>query len=295
MNARDPHGRDPHRRGARRARAAVAALVLLGAGGSAAPAVRAQPATVGRIEELRQDRAPVDSTRAVRLTSRPAYARKAARRADALHDREFVELLEPFYVRSSLAYGTTRTRVVAGSSGGTVGSFELQRRGGYEVRQNRFAPLTGLELQIRHGVLLIEHAAGEIDAWAGATRMRITGTTVLVSADSSRADALCFLREGHVAFPEYGITFEGRDVAWRLRDGVRPERLTLGAADEARLQREVRHLSTDVWRAHARPLWRRPRFYLPVGGAALVGAGVLTFVALRGDRASGAVVVPFPD
>ena len=243
---------------------------------------------------MRLGAARVAETPAVRLTSRPAYARKPAREADPLHDREFVELLEPVYVKSFLDFGTTRTRVVAGSSGGRVGTVELQRRGGYEVRRNRFEPLTGLELQLRHGVLVVEHAAGVIDAWASATRMRILGTTVLIAVDSTNAEAICFLREGHLTFPDYGLDFAGRDVAWRLRDGARPERITLGPGEADRLRREVRRLSRDVWTGRARPLWRRPSFYLPAG-AALVGAGVLTFVALRGGDASGTVVVPFPD
>jgi hypothetical protein len=227
----------------------------------------------------------------VRLTATPAYARKPARQRDALHARELVELLEPYYVRVNLRHGATRTQVYAGSSGATVGGVELQRRGAYEILPDRVDPLSGLELRIRHGVLVIEHAAGRLDAWASGTLMRVRGTTVLLAVDSTRADALCFLREGHVEFPEYGIDAQGANVVWRLREGVAPERLVLGAVAQRELIREVRHLTGGVW-STPRPFYTRPAFLIPVGAVA-VGGAVLLLTSGDG-RASGEVTVQIP-
>ena len=260
------------------------------------PTVRAQGERVGSIEEMRQGQTRVDSTSGVRLTATPAYARKPARQRDALHVRELVELLEPYYVRASLHYGGTQSQLYVGSTGARIDTVELQRRGAYEILPHRVDPLSGLELRIRHGVIVVEHAAGRLDAWASGTLTRIFGTTVLFAVDSTRAEALLFLREGHVAFPDYGIDFSGQDAAWRLRDGLAPEFLQLGVAEWQQLRHEVEFLSDDLWHA-ARPLYQRPEFYLPVGAAVL---GAVAFVLLAdgddgGDRVAGDVIVRIPD
>jgi hypothetical protein len=244
----------------------------------------AQGEAVGTIEEIRRGRTPVAETPSIRLTASPAYARKPARQRDALHVREIVELLEPYYVRANLHFGETRSRVVAGSSGARVDTVVLQRRGAYEILRNRVDPLSGLELRIRHGVIVIEHAAGRLDAWASGTLMRIRGTTALVAVDSTQTEALCFLREGHIEFPEYGIETEGVNVAWRLREGVAPERLVLTAGAQRQLIREVHHLSSGVW-SPPRPFYLRPEFYIPVGAAVIVG-GVLLLTS-GSDRSYG--------
>ena len=247
---------------------------------------------VGSIEEIRRDQTPVDSAAAVLLTAAPAYARKPARPNDALHVRELVELLEPYYVRATLDYGQTRSRLFAGSSGAHIATVELQRSGAYEILADRVDPLSGLELRIRHGVVVVEHAAGRLDTWVSGTLMQVFGTTILFAADSTATEAYCFLQEGHVTFPAYGIDLEGRDVAWRLRDGHPPERLRLGAAERKQFRREVEFLSSDVWRG-PRPFYLKPGFYLPVG-AAVIGAGILLLTA-GGDRASGEAIIQIPD
>jgi hypothetical protein len=282
-------GRDDHlrRRGAR----GLLGLGLLGLGLLAAPGAQAQGEAVGSIEEMRRGRTPVETTSSVRLTATPAYARKPARQRDALHVRELVELLEPYYVRVNLQYGATRTRFYAGSSGATVGGVELQRRGAYEILPDRVDPLSGLELRIRHGVLVIEHAAGRLDALASGTLMRISGTTLLLAVDSTRTDALCFLREGHVEFPEYGIHTQEPNVVWRLREGVAPERIVLGPGAQRQLIREVQHLSSGVW-SPPRPFYLRPEFYIPVGAAVVIGGAIL--LTSGSDRGYGDVNVYIP-
>jgi hypothetical protein len=266
-------------------------LGLLAHGLLAAPGAQAQGETVGRIEEIRRGRTPVDSTASVRLTASPAYARKPARQRDALHVRELVEVLEPYYVRVNLQHGATRTRIYAGSSGARIGEVELQRRGAYEILPDRVDPLSGLELRIRHGVLVIEHAAGRLDAWVGGTLMQIRGTTALIAVDSTQTEALCFLREGHIVFPEYGIDVEESNVAWRLREGVAPERLVLSAGAQRQLIREVRHLSSGVW-SPPRPFYLRPEFYIPVGAAVIIGGAIL--LTSGSDRGYGEVNVYIP-
>jgi hypothetical protein len=277
----------------RRGRRELFGLGVLALGLLAGPPAQAQGEAVGSIEEIRRGRTPVDSTASVRLTASPAYARKPARQRDALHLRELVELLEPYYVRVNLERGATRTRVYAGSSGARIGEVELQRRGAYEILPDRVDPLSGLELRIRHGVLVIEHAAGRLDAWAGGTLMRIRGTTALVAVDSTQAEALCFLREGHIEFPEHEMDSQGRYLAWRLREGFAPERIILSAPQQRRLVREVEHLSSGVWRG-PRPFYQRPGFYIPVG-AAVIGGGILLLTS-RDDRGrvSGDVIVEVP-
>lgn len=262
--------------------------------GPAAEAL-AQRETVGSIEEMRRDRRSVDSTDAVRLTSSPAYTRKPARKRDVLHTGELVELLEPYYVRAKLSYGSTRTRIYAGSSGEPIRAIELQQRGAYEIRPSGVDPLSGLELHIRHGVLVVDHAAGRLDTWVRGTLMRVFGTTVLFATDSTSTEAFCFLREGHVTFPEYGIDASGSDVMWRLRDGLPPERLAMSVAERGLLRHEVEHLTNDVWSSGPRPLWKKPGFYLPVG-AAVLGAGLYFILKPSDDSGlSGDVLIRFPD
>ncbi|MEM1041059.1 MAG: hypothetical protein AAGI91_00370 [Bacteroidota bacterium] len=264
-------------------------LALL-AFGFAADAL-AQRETVGSIEEIGRDRRSVDSTDAVRLTSTPVYTRKPARRQDALHIGELVELLEPYYVRANLSRGTTRTRLFAGSSGASINVFELEERGAYEILPGGVDPLSGLELRIRHGVMVLEHAAGRLDVWVDSTLMRIFGTTVLIAADSASTEAFCFLQQGHVAFPDYGIDARGSDVMWRLRAGAAPERIGMGAVVQEQFRQEIRHITHEVWPV---AFWRKPGFYLPVG-AAVLGAGL--YFLLRpggGDGRSGDVLIRLP-
>jgi hypothetical protein len=255
------------------------------------PEARAQGQPVGSIEEIRQGRTPIESTSSVRLTATPAYARKPASQRDVLHVRELVELLEPYYVRANLHYGGTQSRLYVGSSGPRVGTVELQRRGAYEILPNRVDPLSGLELRIRHGVVVVEHAAGRLDTWVRGTLTSILGTTALFAVDSTSAEALLFIREGHVAFPEYGIDVQEGRSAWRLRDGAPPERFLLNPTDQQRLLREVTYLSEGVWRG-PRPFYLRPTFYVPVGAAVIGG---VVFLLTSGDGpADGEVIVRIP-
>jgi hypothetical protein len=254
-----------------------------------APASRAQGDEVGVIEEIQREGREVPSTADILLTATPAYTRKPASRSDALHVREIVELLEPYYLRATLRYGGVRSTLYAGSSGVEIDTVELQRRGAYEILPNRVDRLSGLELRIRHGVLVVEHAAGRLDAWVDSTLTRIFGTTVLFAVDSTSADAFLFLREGHIAFPAYDIEFTGQDAAWRLRDGVAPELVSLGVAEWQQLRREVEFLSDDLWHA-SRPFYQRPSFYVPAAVAVAGGALVAVLLLSGGDDGGGPVV-----
>ena len=88
----------------RRSALVFAALCAVAGAGSA------QPAAIGAIEEMRSGRSRVDSTDAVRLSAAALYARRPARQRDALHERELVELLEPYYVRATLLRGGAEGR-----------------------------------------------------------------------------------------------------------------------------------------------------------------------------------------
>lgn len=276
-----------------RAPGRLCAALVLAVGLSPAP--RAQPDAIGQIEEMRRDRKPVEATDAVRLSFGSSYARKPARQRDALHARELVELLEPYYVRASLAHGGAEARIAVGSSGAPVGDFAMDRRGAYEILPSGPRALSGLELRIRHGVLVVEHAAGRLDAWMARTRTRVLGTTVLFDADSTRLNQFVFLERGHLQFPDHGIDVQGHNVAFRLRPGGIPQRVSLSEAERRRLRREVEHLTDRVWRG--RPLWARPAFYLPVGVA--VGAAAVLLLTRDGgggaDVLDGTLTIRIPD
>lgn len=283
-----------NRRWGCRGGAVAAALCLL----LLASAAHAQGEEVGSIEEIREGgeagaevRAP---TPGVLLTASPAYTRKAAQRRAALHLREVVEIREPYYVRASLRYGGARSRLYVGSTGARIDTVTLQRRGAYEILPSGVDPLSGLELRIRHGVIVVEQAAGQLDAFVKGTLTSIFGTTVLFATDSTSADALLFLREGHIAFPAYGIEFRGQDAAWRLRAGFAPEPVRLDVAEWQQLRQEVEFLSDDLWAA-SRPFYQRPSFYVPAA-VAVIGAGVAAVLLSNGDdgRIGGDVVVRIP-
>lgn len=266
-----------------------------------APAVLAQGEEVGSIEEIRQGGAAGEAvkepTPGILLTASPAYTRKAAQRRAALHLREIVELREPYYVRASLRYHGARSRLYVGSTGARIDTVTLQRRGAYEILPSGIDPLSGLELRIRHGVIVVEQAAGQLDAFVKGTLTSIFGTTVLFATDSTSTDALLFLREGHIAFPEHGIEFRGQDAAWRLRAGFAPEPLQLDVAEWQQLRQEVEFLSDDLWTA-SRPFYQRPSFYVPVA-IAVIGGGVAAAILLSGGedgggRVGGEVVIRIP-
>lgn len=266
-----------------------------------APAVHAQGEEVGSIEEIREGGERGEEVRepapGVLLTLSPSYTRKAAQRRAALHIREIVELLEPYYVRASLRYGGTRSQLYIGSTGARLDDVDLKRSGAYEILPSGVDPLSGLELRIRHGVIVVEQAAGQLDAFVKGTLTSIFGTTVLFATDSTSADAFLFLREGHIAFPNYGIEFRGQDAAWRLRAGIAPEPVRLDVAEWQQLRQEVEFLSADLW-AVSRPFYQRPSFYVPAA-VAVVGAGVAAAILLSGGdddggRVGGEVIVRIP-
>lgn len=185
-------------------------------------------------------------------------------------------LLDLRFVREDL-----RSRAILGT--------RLDQVGTYEIGDTTVAGVSRLQLVVRQGVLVIEHAAGEIEAVAAGIRTRITATTVLVQVDPTESSGMLYLKEGTMHYPDYDLTVTEPNSAWELRRGERPVPLTLEAAAHRLWQREIAHNVRSAWRP---PLWRRPAFYVPAA-AALVGGGVY-LLTRDGKTATGTVVITIP-
>jgi hypothetical protein len=185
-------------------------------------------------------------------------------------------LLDLRFVRADLA-----SRAILGT--------RLDQVGTYEIGDTTVAGVSRLQLVVRQGVLVIEHAAGEIEAVAAGIRARITATTVLVQVDPTESSGIVYLREGTMHYPDYDLTVTEPNSAWVLRRGERPEPLMLAPAAHRLWQREIAHNVRSAWRP---PLWQRPGFYIPAA-AAVVGGGVY-LLTRNGESATGTVIITIP-
>ncbi len=241
----------------------------------------AQAPQVGLVERILEARGrPIPTTEHATIL-RPEGALSV--RADApLFFRDIVRvtrsgvLLDLRFVREDL-----ESRAILGT--------RLEDVGIYEILDSTVAGLTRLQLVVRQGVLVVEHAAGELEAVAAGIRARFTGTTVLFRVDETESSGIVYLMEGTMYYPDYDLTVTGPDRAWALRRGERPVPLTLAPEAHRLWQREIAHNASSAWRP---PFWRRPAFYLPAA-AALAGGGVY-LLTRNGETAEGTVTIRIP-
>lgn len=247
------------------------------------PAAHAQPtAPVGEITRIAEEpRRPVAQTTRAELWRIPG---QPVRKRAALVVRDRLELKDDVWIDLRLRRSDLDARVVLAP---------LNRRGVYRIEPGMVTEVAGLRLVVERGALLVELLQGELEALAADVSMLIHGTTVLIEADST--GAYCFLREGRISFPAYGIGYAGENQMWRLLPGQRPERVALDAAAERVWRDQTR---TTALAVRPVPLWRKPAFLV---GAAVVVVGSAAYLLRPGGSASpraravgGVVTIPIP-
>jgi hypothetical protein len=228
----------------------------------------------------------VDSTTRAELW-RTGDLRVQVRRAAPLLYQDIVRLRERIVIDLSFRQPELETDVY-------LGSRQLADVGSYEILRDSVGSVGGLELVVKQGVMIVEHARGGLLAVAAGIRTRIFGTTVLFAVDADDAAGTVFVREGHIAFPDYGIDAPGGNRAWHLRRGQAPVELILTGPELRRWQQEVEYTTQSVW--HRTPFWQTPKFLLPAaavaGGIGCLAAGCFS----AGDQGSqGGVVITIPE
>lgn len=175
-----------------------------------------------------------------------------------------------------------------------LGSRKLAAEGTYRIEENTTEALGRLQLVVVQGVMVIEHATGELMTIAANIRVRIFGTTVLFQVDESGTEGFLYLSEGHISFPDFGIDASGTDRAWRLQSGLPPVEIDPGRQMRRRWRREIQYNTASVWQAT--PFWQKPGFYIPATVAA-VGLAVGIVASTSGDDGpvEGDVVITLPD
>jgi hypothetical protein len=223
--------------------------------------------TVGVIAKIAEKRGKfLEQTSRAELW-RTSALRMQVTRAAPLLSRDIVRLRERIFVNLSFNQPAFTTEVYLGSTESSVS-------GSYEILESSIDTLPGLQLVVKQGVMVVDHARGELlvvaGAIAGAIRARIFGTTVLFAVDSASGTGTVYLSEGHLSFPDYGIDARGSNRVWRVRAGQPPVEVFAPAADPARWQHQVEYTSESVWQTT--PFWQSPWFLVPA--AAAVGGGV---------------------
>ena len=264
----------------------LAAVVLLASGSVEARAQR-QVGHVARIAETRGRFVDASSRGELWQTG---GLRAPIRREAPLRTRDILRLRERVHVELRFQTPPLETNAYLGSQ-------RLSAVGSYEILTDSVGDVSRLQLVVRQGVLVVEHARGGLLVFAAGIRTRVIGTTALFAVDSGGTSGTLFVQEGHIAFPDYGIDAVGANRAWRLQAGRRPVELVLAGPERSRLQNEVKYTTESVWRA-VRPWWQRPAFYVP----ALAGAGVSACAVAGcfggdggGGTAQGGVAITIPE
>jgi hypothetical protein len=229
----------------------------------------------------------VDSTSRAELWRTNGALRVQVRRAAPLLYQDIVRLRERIVIDLSFRQPELETDVY-------LGSRQLADVGSYEILRDWVGNVGGLQLVVKQGVMIVEHARGELLAVAAGIRTRIFGTTVLFAVDADDAAGTVFVREGHIAFLDYGIDATGRNRAWRLQRGQAPVELVLTGPELKRWQQEVEYTTQSVW--HRTPFWQAAKFLVPAaavaGGIGCLAAGCFS----GGDHGSqGGVVITIPE
>lgn len=177
------------------------------------------------------------------------------------------------------------------------GSTEISAVGSYEIMENTVGTVSGLQLVVKQGVMVVEHARGELLVLAAGIRTRIFGTTMLFAVDSAAGEAIAYLREGSLSFADYDIEAKGHDRVWRLRPGQAPVEVFAPAANPQRWQQETKYTTESVWKGT--PFWQTPAFLIPAGAVVAGGIGCAAAGCFSGDdgdgRSTGTVTVNIPE
>jgi hypothetical protein len=151
-----------------------------------------------------------------------------------------------------------------------LGSHKLSAVGGYEILPGSLDKLSALQLVVKQGVLVVEHARGQLMAVACSTRVKVIGTTVLFQVDSLTQTGTVFLLDGHISYVDYDMDETGQNRAWRVKPGQRPQEFVPTGGELKQWRHEVDYATHTVWRST--PFWQKPSFLLP---AAAVVAGAV--------------------
>jgi hypothetical protein len=259
-----------------------AVLLALVAGSGAAQ-------QVGRVARIAEKKGVfVDATSRAELWHMGGELRTEVRRADTLLYQDIVRLRDRIIIDLQFRQPTLETNVY-------LGSRQLSDVGSYEILRDSVGAVSGLTLVVKQGVMVVEHARGQLLILAAGIRTRIFGTTVLFQVEPGAARATAFLREGHIGFPDYNVEASGKDRAWRLEPGHPPVELVLTGQELRRWQQEVKYTTQSVWQARA--FWQKPSFLVPAAAVVVGGVGCLAagcFDGGGGGTSQGGVVITIP-
>ena len=232
--------------------------------------------SVGKVVRIAQNKGEdlAETTRA-EIWSTGTQLRSQVRQNAPLLARDLVRLRERIIVGLDLLQPNLVTRVYLGSDKRTpVGS--------YEILPGTVASLNALQLVVKQGVMVVEHARGELLVVANGISTKILGTTVLFEVDSLAKTGTVFLQEGHIVFPDYRMDETGENRAWRVRPGQRPEEFIPTGNQVKQWRHEVRYATHSVW--HKTPFWQTPGFLIPAAAVVAGGIGCIAAGCLDGGE-----------
>lgn len=269
-------------------RASIRSLRLIACLCALPPAAAHAQQQVGIVARIAEKKGHyVDQTSRAELWRSSALSLQVKRTTPILY-RDIVRLRERIYLDLSFDQSDFRTEVYLGST-------DAAGTGSYEILENTVGALRGLQLVVKQGVMVVDHARGDLLVVAHGIRTRIFGTRVLFMVDSAAQEGTVYLSEGHLSFPDYAIDVQGKNRVWKLKPGLAPVEVFAPASDPSRWQRDVKYSTESVW--HATPFWQSPAFLVPAAAVVAGGVGCLatSCVGGGGDQAShGGVVVTIP-
>jgi hypothetical protein len=225
---------------------------------------RAQDVGVGKVYRIAEEKQSVDSTRRAELWRTRAGLRGQVRRDARLEVRDVVLLRDRIIV--DLRFDQP------GLASDAYLTSHLASGGGYEILgSDAVDTLSRLQLVVRQGVMVVQHARGQLRVLANGTRTDIRGTTVLFEVDSLTQTGRVFLQQGHITFPDYSMVGIGENRAWRLKPGQKPEEFVPSGEQLKQWRHEVRYATYSVW--HPTPFWQKPSFLLPAAAVVVGGVG----------------------
>jgi hypothetical protein len=241
-------------------------------------AARAQQ-EVGVVSRIAEKKGKfVDQTSRAELWRTGGELHMQVKRSAPVLLRDIVRLRERIFINLSFDQPAFKTEVYLGST-------ETSVLGSYEILQDSVGAVSGLELVVKQGVMVVDHARGELLVLANGIRTKIFGTTALFVVDSISGEGTAYLSEGHLSFPDYGMDATGTNRVWRLRPGQPPVEVFAPAADPERWQRQVKYTTQSVW--HATPFWQTPGFLLPAAAVVAGGVGCMATSCLGGGGGGG--------
>jgi hypothetical protein len=227
---------------------------------------------VGKVARIAEKQGEdLKETKRAEIWSTGAEFRSQVRQNAPLLVRDLVRLRERIIVGLDLWQPGFATRVY-------LGSHKLSPVGGFEILPGTVSSLSALQLVVKQGVMVVEHARGELLVVANGISTKILSTTVLFEVDSLAKTGIVFLQEGHIRFPAYDVEGIGQNRAWRLRPNQPPEEFVPTGNQLKQWRHEVQYSTQSVW--HRTPFWQKPSFLLPAaavlaGGIGCVAAGCL--------------------